>query len=111
MATKVIIDIPSTIGNTQKFKGFRNKKDFDSDKIVGTTILVLDLFGNEQSVVINKLPESLPILNTLKVFDDIEFSNLEGKVYGTSQKDSTFVQLRLSLTADNVRKVGGASGN
>lgn len=111
MATNFIINIPETLGSTFKFKEFRDKKKFNTDDIIGTSVIVLDSFGNEQSVTISKLAENLPILNTLKVFDDIEFSNLEGKVFGTSQKDSTFVQLRLSLTADSLRKVGGSNGN
>ena len=105
MALNIVVDIPATTGNIFKFKEFRNKKKFNSDEIVGTSIIVFDSFGNEHIVVIDKLAEKLSVLNTLKVFDDVEFQNLEGKVYGTSRENSTFVQLKLSLTAENIRKV------
>ncbi|AER20548.1 TPA: hypothetical protein U1405_001733 [Streptococcus suis] len=105
MALNIVVDIPATIGNVFKFKEFRNKKKFNSDEIVGTSIIVFDRFGNEHIVVIDKLAEKLSVLNTLKVFDDVEFQDLQGKVYGTSREDSTFVQLKLSLTAENLRKV------
>ncbi|AZR98252.1 TPA: hypothetical protein U2D46_002026 [Streptococcus suis] len=105
MALNIVVDIPETIGNVFKFKEFRNKKKFNSDEIVGTSIIVFDRFGNEHIVVIDKLAEKLSVLNTLKVFDDVEFQDLQGKVYGTSREDSTFVQLKLSLTAENLRKV------
>lgn len=105
MALKIVVNIPATIGNIFKFKEFRNKKKFNSDEIIGTSIVVFDGFGNEHTVVIDKLAEKLSVLNTLKVFDDVEFQDLQGKVYGTSREDSTFVQLRLSLVADNIRKV------
>lgn len=86
-------------------KSFENKKKFNSDEIVGTSIVVFDSLGNEHIVVIDQLAEKLSVLNTLKVFDDVEFQNLEGMVYGTSRENSTFVQLKLSLTAENIRKV------
>ncbi|HFI0030698.1 TPA: hypothetical protein ACGO2A_001707 [Streptococcus suis] len=105
MALNIIVDIQETVGSVFKFKEFRNKKQFNTNEIVGTSIIVFDSFGNEHIVVIDKLAEKLPVLNTLKVFDDVEFQNLEGKVYGTSREDSTFVQLKLSLTAENIRKV------
>ncbi|HEM6281595.1 TPA: hypothetical protein U2C93_001868 [Streptococcus suis] len=105
MALNIVVDIPATIGSIFKFKEFRNKKKFNSDEIVGTSIVVFDSLGNEHIVVIDKLAEKLSVLNTLKVFDDVEFQDLQGKVYGTSREDSTFVQLRLALTADNIRKV------
>ncbi|MGU7966235.1 hypothetical protein ACS6YB_07745 [Streptococcus suis] len=105
MALNIVVDIPATTGNIFKFKEFRNKKQFNTNEIVGTSIIIFDSFGNEHTVTIDKLSEKLPILNTLKVFDDVEFQNLQGKVYGTSREDSTFVQLKLSLTAENIRKV------
>ena len=105
MALNIVVDIPATIGSIFKFKEFRNKKKFNSDEIVGTSIVVFDSLGNEHIVVIDKLAEKLSVLNTLKVFDDVEFQNLQVKVYGTSREDSTFVQLKLSLTAENIRKV------
>ncbi|MFM0773404.1 hypothetical protein [Streptococcus suis] len=105
MALNIVVDIPATIGSIFKFKEFRNKKKFNSDEIVGTSIVVFDSLGNEHIVVIDKLAEKLSVLNTLKVFDDVEFQDLQGKVYGTSREDSTFVQLRLALTADGIRKV------
>ncbi|MBL6441060.1 hypothetical protein JNE33_11275 [Streptococcus suis] len=105
MALNIVVDIPATIGSIFKFKEFRNKKKFNSDEIVGTSIVVFDSLGNEHIVVIDQLAEKLSVLNTLKVFDDVEFQNLEGKVYGTSRENSTFVQLKLSLTAENIRKV------
>ncbi|TQE88177.1 hypothetical protein FH692_06955 [Streptococcus suis] len=105
MALNIVVDIPATIGSIFKFKEFRNKKKFNSDEIVGTSIVVFDSLGNEHIVVIDKLAEKLSVLNTLKVFDDVEFQDLQGKVYGTSREDSTSVQLRLALTADNIRKV------
>ncbi|HFI0078085.1 TPA: hypothetical protein ACGO3I_002225, partial [Streptococcus suis] len=80
-------------------------KQFNTNEIVGTSIVVFDSLGNEHIVVIDKLAEKLSVLNTLKVFDDVEFQNLQGKVYGTSREDSTFVQLKLSLTAEHIRKV------
>lgn len=105
MALNIVVDIPATIGSIFKFKEFRNKKKFNSDEIVGTSIVVFDSLGNEHIVVIDQLAEKLSVLNTLKVFDDVEFQNIEGKVYGTSHENSTFVQLKLSLTAENIRKV------
>ncbi|WP_174854131.1 hypothetical protein [Streptococcus suis] len=105
MALNIVVDIPATTGNIFKFKEFRTKKKFNSDEIVGTSIIVFDRFGNEHIIVIDKLAEKLSVLNTLKVFDDVEFQDLQGKVYGTSREDSTFVQLKLALTADNIRKV------
>ncbi|MGT2812864.1 hypothetical protein [Streptococcus minor] len=105
MALNIVVDIPATIGNVFKFKEFRNKKKFNSDEIIGTSIVIFDSYGNEHTVVIDKLAEKLSVLNTLKVFDDVEFQNLKGKVYGTSREESTFVQLKLALTADNIRKV------
>ncbi|HFI0122663.1 TPA: hypothetical protein ACGOTU_001435 [Streptococcus suis] len=105
MALNIVVDIPATIGSVFKFKEFRNKKKFNSDEIIGTSIVIFDSLGNEHIVVIDKLAEKLSVLNTLKVFDDVEFQDLQGKVYGTSREDSTFVQLRLALTADNIRKV------
>ncbi|MBO3757204.1 hypothetical protein J5O02_09210 [Streptococcus suis] len=105
MALNIVVDIPATIGSIFKFKEFRNKKKFNSDEIVGTSIVVFDSLGNEHIVVIDQLAEKLSVLNTLKVFDDVEFQNIEGKVYGTSRENSTFVQLKLSLTAKNIRKV------
>ncbi|HEL1607561.1 TPA: hypothetical protein U1629_002042 [Streptococcus suis] len=105
MALNIIVDIQETLGTVFKFKEFRNKKQFNTNEIVGTSIVVFDSLGNEHIVVIDKLAEKLSVLNTLKVFDDVEFQNLQGKVYGTSREDSTFVQLKLSLTAENIRKV------
>ncbi|HEL1762155.1 TPA: hypothetical protein TXT63_001849 [Streptococcus suis] len=106
MALNIVVNIQETIGSVFKFKEFRNKKQFNTNEIVGTSIIIFDSSGNEHTVVIDQLAEKLSVLNTLKVFDDVEFQNLEGKVYGTSREDSTFVQLKLSLTADNIRKVG-----
>ncbi|HFI0586418.1 TPA: hypothetical protein ACGO00_000557 [Streptococcus suis] len=105
MALNIVVDIPATIGSVFKFKEFRNKKKFNSDEIIGTSIVIFDSLGNEHIVVIDKLAEKLSVLNTLKVFDDVEFQDLQGKVYGTSRENSTFVQLKLSLTAENIRKV------
>ncbi|HEL1811367.1 TPA: hypothetical protein TXY98_001103 [Streptococcus suis] len=105
MALNIIVDIQETLGTVFKFKDFRNKKKFNSDEIIGTSIVIFDSYGNEHTVVIDKLAEKLSVLNTLKVFDDVEFQDLQGKVYGTSREDSTFVQLRLALTADGIRKV------
>ena len=105
MALNIIVDIQETLGTVFKFKEFRNKKQFNTNEIVGTSIVVFDSLGNEHIVVIDKLAEKLSVLNTLKVFDDVEFQNLQGKVYGTSREDSTFVQLKLSLTAENIRTV------
>ncbi|HEM5167279.1 TPA: hypothetical protein U1264_001132 [Streptococcus suis] len=105
MALNIIVNIQETLGTVFKFKEFRNKKQFNTNEIVGTSIVVFDSLGNEHIVVIDKLAEKLSVLNTLKVFDDVEFQNLQGKVYGTSREDSTFVQLKLSLTAENIRKV------
>lgn len=106
MALNIVVNIQETIGSVFKFKKFRNKKQFNTNEIIGTSIIIFDSSGNEHTVVIDQLAEKLSVLNTLKVFDDIEFQNLQGKVYGTSREDSTFVQLKLSLTADNIRKVG-----
>ncbi|MGM5693536.1 hypothetical protein [Streptococcus suis] len=105
MALNIVVDIPATIGSVFKFKEFRNKKKFNSDEIIGTSIVIFDSLGNEHIVVIDKLAEKLSVLNTLKVFDDVEFQDLQGKVYGTSRENSTFVQLKLSLSAENIRKV------
>lgn len=106
MALNIVVNIQETIGSVFKFKEFRNKKQFNTNEIIGTSIIIFDSSGNEHTVVIDQLAEKLSVLNTLKVFDDVEFQNLQGKVYGTSREDSTFVQLKLSLTADNIRKVG-----
>ncbi len=42
MALNIVVDIPATIGSIFKFKEFRNKKKFNSDEIVGTSIVVFD---------------------------------------------------------------------
>ncbi|HEL1169533.1 TPA: hypothetical protein TVK14_001472 [Streptococcus equi subsp. zooepidemicus] len=86
-----------------KFKRAIPKKEFNSDKIIGTTIFVLDKDGNEQSVAIYKQLAELPILSKLKPFDDISFEGLEGYIRGVSKKETDFVTLKLVLRADNVK--------
>lgn len=52
----------------------------------------------------------LPILSKLKAFDEIAFENLEGYVGGISSINSTYVELKLRLKADNVKEVRNING-
>ncbi|OAV81994.1 hypothetical protein BA718_11110 [Streptococcus gallolyticus subsp. gallolyticus] len=110
MKTKPILDISKTIGTTFKFKEATPKREFGSDKIEGTYVFILDKNGNEQKVLIFKTLAELPILSKLKAFDEIAFENLEGYVGGISSINSTYVELKLRLKADNVKEVRNING-
>lgn len=110
MLTKIIVDITQTIGDKLKFKGAFLKKEFKSDKIIGTTIVVLDKYGNEQQVSIYKTMDELPVLAELKPFDDVVFEGLNGFVKGSSSEGTKYVTLKLFLTADSIRRGGKLNG-
>ncbi|HEM2792813.1 hypothetical protein F9856_01940 [Streptococcus suis] len=103
MNTKIIVDITKTIGPSLRFKEAKPKTEYGSDKIIGTSIFVLDKDGNEQVVAIYKPMSELSILSKLAPFDEIVFEGLEGYVRGTSREGSTFVTLKLVLKAEGVR--------
>ena len=103
MNTKIIVDITQTIGPSLRFKEAKPKTEYGSDKIIGTSIFVLDKDGNEQVVAVYKPMSELSILSKLAPFDEIVFEGLEGYVRGTSREGSKFVTLKLILKAENVR--------
>lgn len=110
MKTKPILDISKTLGTSVRFKEAIPKKEYGSDKIEGTYVVILDNNGNEQKVVIYKLFAELPILSKLKAFDEIAFENLEGYVSGVSSMNSTYVELKLRLKADSIKEVRNTNG-
>lgn len=103
MNTKIVIDITQTIGSSLRFKEAKPKTEFGSEKVIGTSVFVLDKDGNEQVVSIYKPLSELPILSKLSPFDEVVFERLEGYVRGTSREGSKFVTLKLILKAENVR--------
>lgn len=78
MNTKIVIDITQTIGSSLRFKEVKPKTEFGSEKVIGTSVFVLDKDGNEQVVSIYKPLSELPILSKLSPFDEVVFEGLEG---------------------------------
>lgn len=103
MKTKPILDISRTLGTSLRFKEAKPKIEYGSDKVIGTSIFVLDKAGNEQVVSIYKPITELTTLSKFAPFDEILFEGLEGYVRGTSREGSTFVTLKLILKAESVR--------
>ncbi|WP_099831593.1 hypothetical protein [Streptococcus suis] len=103
MNTKIVVDLTQTLGHRLRFKEAKPKTEYGSDKVIGTSIFVLDKDGNEQVVAIYKPMSELSILSKLAPFDEIAFEGLEGYVRGTSRESSTFVTLKLVLRAEGVK--------
>lgn len=103
MNTKIVVDLTQTLGHRLRFKDAKQKTEYGSDKVIGTSIFVLDKDGNEQVVSIYKPLSELPVLSKLSPFDEVIFEGLEGYVRGTSREGSTFVTLKLVLRAESMK--------
>ncbi|HFI0783849.1 TPA: hypothetical protein ACGO64_001949 [Streptococcus suis] len=102
---KIYVDVKEMLGSSEfsfagKEKTFKYENNKRTDVVIGTTIIILDKELNKIKVKIPKIIEE-----KFEMLENIEFENLKGTVWGVSKTGSSFVELFVSYSADDVKKI------